>query len=151
MAEFKLTINDVKTGKSFQKTITGTETDVFKGKKIKDAIPGDGFGLKGYELQITGGSDNAGFPMRFDIEGPGRKKPMLTRGPCVKIKRKGMKQRKTVVGSSLSSTISQINLKITKYGSKSLNEIFGIKEEPKEEKPDESTSKKTKEKPAETS
>lgn len=168
MPEFKLTINDVKTGKSFQKTITGAESDVFKGRKIKDKVAGDGFGLKGYELEITGGSDKAGFAMRYDLEGMGRKKPLLTKGPCVHIKRKGMKKRKTVIGNNLSHNITQINVKITKYGTKSINEIFGVKEEskaeektpetpkseekpkeeakPKEEKPDEKTSKKTEEK-----
>lgn len=134
MPEFKLTINDVKTGKSYQKTVSGTETDIFKRSKIGNKIPGDSFGLKGYELEIRGGSDNAGFPMRFNLNTAGRKRILLRRAPCVKIKRKGMKKRKTVVGNMLSHTISQINLKITKYGTKSIEEILGKKEASEEKK-----------------
>jgi len=153
MPEFKLTINDVKTGRSFQKTVSGTESDIFRGKKIKDTVDGSSFGMKGYELQVTGGSDSSGFPMRFDIDGQGRKRPLLTRGPCVKIKRKGMKKRKTVVGNSLSASIIQINLKITKYGQKSVNEIFGVeekKEETKEVKEEEKPKEEIKETPKES-
>jgi small subunit ribosomal protein S6e len=128
MAEFKLVINDPKTGRSYSKAIT---TDVFKGKKIKDKIKGDEIGLTGYELEITGGSDKDGFPMRYDLEIPGRKKILVSKGPCVKIRRKGLRKRKTVRGNLISLNISQINLKIIKEGSKKPNEIFKV-EEPKD-------------------
>jgi len=134
MADLKLIINDVKTGKSFQKVIAEAESSYLRGRKIKDTIQGDNLGMKGYEFLLTGGSDTSGFPMRFDIEGQGRKKPLLTKGPGVRIKVKGMKTRKTLAGNTVSSVTAQVNLKITKYGSKSINEIFGVKEEDKEEK-----------------
>ena len=38
-------------------------------EKIMEKIDGNTLGLSGYELQITGGSDKSGFPMRRDIEG----------------------------------------------------------------------------------
>ena len=77
MAELKLVINDPKTGKSYAKV---SDIDL-AGNKIGDKIQGDQLGLKGYELQITGGSDTAGFPMRSDIEASTRKRALLSSGP----------------------------------------------------------------------
>ena len=133
MVEFKLVINDPKTGKSYAKTISGDETYIFKNKKMKDNIAGNTFGFKNYEFEITGGSDDAGFPMRYDLNIQGRKKILLTKGPCVNIKRKGMRKRKTVRGNIVTPIISQINLKILKFGDKKVEEIFG-KQEKTEEK-----------------
>ena len=54
MPEFKLVINDVKSGKSYQKAVTGDESDVFKRTKIGSIISGDTFGFNGFEFEITG-------------------------------------------------------------------------------------------------
>ena len=123
MPEFILTINskNLSYGKSM-------ETDVFKGKKIGDTIQGDPIGLEGYELQITGGSDTSGFPMRPDLKTVGRKKILIVKGTGIRNNRKGVKRRKTVVGHQISINTKQINLKVIKEGSKKLDEIFGKKE-----------------------
>ncbi|MBL7100605.1 MAG: 30S ribosomal protein S6e [Nanoarchaeota archaeon] len=131
MSEFKLTINDTKTGKSYNKVL---DTDIFKRKKLRDKIAGDALGLKGYELEIRGGSDTSGFPMRENIEGVSKKKALLTGGVGVTIRRKGARIRKTVRGNEISLNIAQINLKIVKYGSKKIEDIFGAKSEETEEK-----------------
>jgi len=158
MVEFKLCINDPKSGKSYTKTISGEETHAFKAKKIKSKVIGNTFGFKNYEFEITGGSDNAGFPMRYDLNAQGRRKILLSSGPCVKIKRKGMRKRKTVRGNIITPVISQINLKILKVGDKKLIEIFPPKEgekkaeeKPKVEKPKEApkVESKKEEKPVE--
>ena len=130
MVEFKLTINDPKKGKSYQKAISGEETNAFKGKKLGDKIIGDKIGFSGYELEITGGSDRQGFPMRKDVEGQRRTKPLAVSGVGIKAKRDGQKQRKTVYGNALSTDISQVNLKVTKQGKDSLDKIFGKEETP---------------------
>ena len=111
MPDLKLTINDPKTGKSFTKVVPETESSFFRGRKIKESIHGDTFGMKGYELVITGGSDTSGFPMRFDVEGQGRKRPLLTKGPGVHIKRKGMKTRKINLETE-KLTRTKLNMKI---------------------------------------
>lgn len=128
MVEFKLTINDPKTGKSYKKLATDSESDNFIGKKLRDTISGNFFGLSGYELEITGGSDKQGFPLRKDLEGTARKKPLVVSGTGAKRKDRGIKQRKTVRGNLLDSDVSQINLKVLKEGSKKLEEIFGKEE-----------------------
>ena len=133
MVEFKLTINDVKTGKSYKKQISETESDFFIGKKLGEKISGNSFGFSGYEFEIRGGSDNAGFPLRADIEGSGRKRPLFVRGVGGRPKERGINQRKTVRGNIIDSDTSQINLKIEKEGSKKIGDIFGGKEESSEE------------------
>lgn len=130
MAEIKVVINDPKTGKSYQKSVTD---DSLIGKQIRDKVDGEFLGLKGYELQITGGSDNAGFPMRADIPGAGRKEMLLSKGPGVHISKKGCRVRKTVTGSTISERTAQVSVKVVKQGTPSLDEVFGTKEAPKEQ------------------
>ena len=92
---------------------------------------GNTFGFKNYEFEITGGTDKDGFPMRFSLEGASRKKLLLTKGPGVKIKRKGARIRKMVRGNVVAEDIKQINVKVIKEGDKKMGEIFPPKEEAK--------------------
>ncbi|MBT3324530.1 30S ribosomal protein S6e [archaeon] len=126
MAEFKFVINDVKTGKTFQKAL---EDESVIGKKIGEKLNGGFLGLEGYELEIKGGSDSAGFPMKSNINSSQRRKLLLSRGTAMRKNRAGLKIRKTVCGNTISSNITQINLKVIKYGAKSLEDIFAPKEE----------------------
>ncbi len=149
---FKLTINDVKAKKSYKKEV---ESDIFLNKKIGEKISGDEFGFKGYEFTITGGSDKQGFPMRSDIPGIGRKRPLVVSGIGVKNKVKGMQQRKTMHGNTIDESISQINLKVEKYGKDTLPKVLGLEKEPEapaeetksEEKPTEEVKEAPKEEP----
>lgn len=127
MTEVKIVVSYKE--KSYQKTI-GNE---LVGRKLGDKISGDLIGLKGYGLEITGGSDSAGFPMRKDIPGIGRKKPLLTKGPGVHIDVKGERIRKSIRGNIISNDTAQINLKVLKKGSEDLEKLFK-KEEKKEVK-----------------
>ncbi len=126
MAELKFVINDSKSGKTFQKAL---EDDSVIGKKIGEKLSGEFLGLEGYELEIRGGTDFAGFAMKKDINNSQRKKLLLSRGVAMRTNRAGLKVRKTVCGNTISKNITQINLIITKYGSKTLDELFAPKEE----------------------
>ena len=128
MVELRVVINNPKTGKTYQKVL---EDNPFINSKIGSKISGEQLGLTGYELEITGGSDIAGFPMRKDMNGTGRKKALLTKGPGIHLKVRGMRKRKTVVANLITEETAQINSKITKSGSKSIEDYLGIK--PKEE------------------
>ena len=146
MADFKVVISDPKSKNSYQKELEQHQSQCL-GKKINDKIKGDAFGLTGYELQITGGSDKDGFPMRSDMEGIGRKKILVTAGVGFHSKKKGERKRKSIRGNTISTAISQINTKVVTYGSKPIEKLIGktekreaVKEEakpeePKEEKP----------------
>ena len=119
MAEFKLTLNDPKTGKSYKREVKDQNARIFLGKNIGDSIKGEAIDLQGYEFVITGGSDKCGFPMRAGITGV-RKKVYAYESAGLKMKRKGGMQRKTICGMTISENTSQINLKITKAGRESL-------------------------------
>lgn len=136
MVEFKLTIANPKNGKSYQREVKDQEAKAFIGKKIGDTIKGELINLTGYEFQITGGSDNCGFPMRKDVQGAGRKRILAVQGVGLKKKRKGQKQRKTVCGNTIHEKIAQVNLKIIVEGKKSL-EPEEVKPEEKKETPKE--------------
>jgi len=143
MADFKLCIADPKTGKTYQKEVKDSDAQSFVGMKIGEAVKGELIGLTGYELLITGGSDYCGFPMRRGILGI-RKKITLLGGVGFSGGRKGMKKRKTVCGHKISKNIVQVNLKVTKEGTKKLADVLGVKEEAKKEE-----KKEAKEKPKE--
>lgn len=145
--DLKLTINDPKTGKSYKKEITNGG-DFLLHKKIGEKVSGDHFGMKGYELVIAGGSDAQGFPMRRDVEGGLRKRPLVVSGVGFNKKNRGQQQRKTVASNLIHENSRQINLKIETVGKDSIETALGIevKEEPKAE---ESPKEEVKEVPAE--
>ncbi len=148
---FKINISE-KTGKTFH---LEAESEELIGKVLHDKINGEDIlaDLRGYEFEITGASDKAGFPALENVEGMGLKKILLTYGKGMKKrprregkkkrsnpKPKGLRLRKTVRGKIISPEIIQINLKVLKEGAKKLSEIFpeqnkekGKKEEKKEE------------------
>lgn len=98
-------------------------------KRIGDKIKGELIDMPGYELEITGGSDKAGFPMRPDVKMTGRKKVLITRSLGNRETRKGMRLRKTVAGTIIYVGTAQVNMKVLKEGKQSLFE------EPKAEEP----------------
>lgn len=131
MSNFKLVISDPKTRKAYQKEIDQGASGLGQ-KRIGDKVKGDSFGLVGYELQVTGGSDKQGFPMRKDIEGMARKKVLLSVGTGFRTKIRGKRKRKSIRGNTVSSNISQVNLKITGYGSKPVEQLLGAVEKKQE-------------------
>ncbi|MBL7169824.1 MAG: 30S ribosomal protein S6e [Candidatus Aenigmarchaeota archaeon] len=146
MPEFKFVIANPKTRKSYQVSIDQDKAVGLIGKKIKENFNGDILGLKGYEIQITGGTDKDGFPMHPSVRGPVRKKIILSSSPGFHPKRKGMRKRKMVRGDTIDKNIVQINCKIIKEGSEKVEELLGKKEEkPKEEAPKEEVKPKPKE------
>ncbi len=89
----------------------------FEGYKIGDLVKGELIGFPKYEFVITGGSDFSGFPMRKGVHGPVKKKILVSKkGIGYKPKRKGQKRRKTVRGNEITSDMTLINMKVTKYG-----------------------------------
>ncbi len=116
MASFKVVIG-TKEGKCLQKEVAEPDANTFLGKKVGDKIAGEVIGFTGYEFEITGGSDYAGFPMRKDIPGVGRKRILAVEGIGLKKIAKGIRVRKTVCGNTIHPKIAQINMRILKAGS----------------------------------
>ncbi len=120
MVEFKLVISNPKTGLSVQREAKDDSARALIGLKVGDSVSGESVGLSGFELQITGGSDYCGFPMRKDIRGVGRKKILAVSGLGFKKGEKGIRQRKTVCGNTVHDKIAQVNLKVIKEGKENI-------------------------------
>ncbi len=130
MATFKFVISDGKN--SYQVEREQKDSPIF-GKKIGDVLDGSFLGLDGYELEITGGSDKDGFPMRKDVEGQLRKRFLLTKSVGFHTDVEGLKRRKMLRGNTIGDDIAQINVKVVKKGSASLEEKFPKKEKKSKE------------------
>lgn len=131
MVEFKAVINDVKTGKSYQVPVAGHHANSLIGKKIGDVVDGIFVGLPGYKLSITGGSDKDGFPLRKDLPGVKRRRILVTTGVGFQTTEQGLRIRKSIRGNAISPEVSQLNLRITQFGSKPLEELIKVEEKKK--------------------
>ena len=112
MVDFKIVISDPSTGKTYQKEVKDDDARKFIGLKIGDKLKGDFLELGNVELEVTGGSDYCGFPMRKDVFGSGRKKILAVGGVGIRNREKGIKKRKTVCGNTIHAKISQINVRV---------------------------------------
>ena len=124
MVDFKAVINDVKTGKSHKATVSGHNANSLIGKNIGEVVDGIFVGLPGYKLKITGGSDGNGIPMRGDLPGNKRRKILLSESTGFHEVYPGERRRKALRCSAISSEIVQINMMITEYGPKPVEEVF---------------------------
>ena len=111
---FKINISDK--GKTLKKE---TENEVLIGMKIGEKLAGKEVSedLDGYQLEITGTSDIAGFAGKKGLEGTGMHRQLLTYGFGMKNKKiKGLRKRKSLRGEAISSKTVQINTIVLKEG-----------------------------------
>lgn len=120
-------------GKSFQIELDEDKAATFMGKNLGDSFSGDDIGLPGYEFKITGGSDKQGFPMKPNVHGSKRIKPILSPGIGFKGKH-GQRKRRSIRGRRISDEIAQLNVKVVKEGAKPLAGILQKEEKKEEEK-----------------
>ena len=114
MAKFKVIVSDPETGKSNFVEIEGTRAVPLIGRKSGETIDGAIVGLSGQKVQITGGSDKDGVPMRPNIHGGVRASVVLSEGVGFKTPQFGERKRKTLRGNTITEDIVQINMKIVK-------------------------------------
>ena len=100
MVSFKLVLSDPKTGKSEASEVKDASAQQLIGRKVGEVLEGSAIGLAG-KIQITGGSDRAGFPMRGDTLGGGKNYVLLTMGVGYRTKVEGAKKRKLVRGNTI--------------------------------------------------
>lgn len=102
------------------------------GEKIDGKLVSDE--LEGYEIELKGTSDKAGFPGIPNQQGPGLRKLLLKRGLGMRDNRDGIRLRKTVRGNEVSSDTIQLNFIVVKEGKTKASDLFKKKEEAVEEK-----------------
>ena len=107
MANFKLTVSDT-AGRSVSRELKDDVAVPLLGLQLGDEADAAVLGLKG-TLQITGGSDRSGIPMRADIHGAARKAVLLTRGVGLQKAEAGQRFRKLMRGNTISEETYQIN------------------------------------------
>lgn len=95
--------------RAWQIRVSGDRARSFVGLRVGDRISGEVIGLKNIELEIRGGSDNSGFPMRPDIPGGVKKKILLSNPPGFHPTRRGERRKKIVRGNTITEDIVQIN------------------------------------------
>ncbi|MFC6940990.1 30S ribosomal protein S6e [Salinirubellus sp. GCM10025818] len=125
MADFQVSVADPDDGATHQFEVDGQDANRFMGRSIGETVDGSAVGLSGYELEITGGSDTAGRPMRGDVRGPDLKAVLLTGGTGFNPTRDGERKRVTVRGREVSDETRQINAKIATRGDQSVDELLG--------------------------
>tara|TARA_Y100000766_G_scaffold95390_1_gene81399 strand:- start:1819 stop:2301 length:483 start_codon:yes stop_codon:yes gene_type:complete len=151
---FVAVVNDTNpdnNGRSYNMSVSGNNLSQFLGKKIGDVVDGIFVGegeqtLAGYKLEITGGSDKTGTPMRSDLSGGNRQSILVTESTGFKghslvhktkggekkrfrYKPDGMRKRRNFRGNTVTQDTRQINLKVIEAANKSLAEILGASSE----------------------
>jgi small subunit ribosomal protein S6e len=112
MAKFKVIVSDPETGTSKVVELEEARAVPFIGRKIGEAVDGAVVDLPAHKLQIMGGSDKDGVPMRPSVHGGVRRRVVLSGGVGFKSHASGERKRKTVRGNVITDEIVQINTKI---------------------------------------
>jgi small subunit ribosomal protein S6e len=112
MAKFKIIVSDPQTGASKVVELEEARASPFIGRKLGETLDGAVVDLPAHKVQLMGGSDKDGVPMRSDVHGGVRRAVVISGGAGFSPKRKGERKRKTVRGSTITDEIVQINMKI---------------------------------------
>ena len=120
----RIVISEATSGKSYQLELEKEKEVNIVGKKIGDELDGNLVGAAGYVLELTGGSDGSGFPMRTEVHGASKKQILTSSGVGFRAKRKGERRRRYVRGNLFSADIIQINSKVKKAGATPLDQLF---------------------------
>jgi small subunit ribosomal protein S6e len=112
MAKFKIIISDPEKGNSKVVELEETRAVPLIGRKIGEIMDGSAVDLPGHKVQITGGSDKDGFPIRQNVHGGVRRRVVLSGGVGFNPQNDGERRRKTVRGNVITDEIVQLNMKI---------------------------------------
>lgn len=142
MAKFKVIVSDPEEGKSKVVELEESRATPLIGRRIGEIIDGSIVDLPGQKVQITGGSDKDGFPMRPSVHGGVRRRIILSGGTGYNPQHEGLRKRKTIRGNVVTDEIVQINLKIVEKTKKpkEAKKTKEKKEEPAEKNVEKTTS-----------
>lgn len=127
MPSFNVVVGDPESGLAHQLEVDDQDANRFVGKEIGDEVDGSAVGLDGYTLELTGGSDDAGRPMRSDVPGPSVKEVLMKEESVGYTQdRDGKRKRVTVRGREVSDAVVQINATIADRGDESVASLLGL-------------------------
>ena len=112
MAKFKVIVSDPETGTSKVVELQESRATPLISKRIGEIVDGAVVDLPGHKVQIKGGSDKDGFPMRPSVHGGVRRSIVLSGGVGFNPTNEGMRRRKTIRGNVITDEIVQINMKV---------------------------------------
>jgi len=125
MATFQVAVADPESGRTYQREVDGQDANRFMGLDIGSEVDGEAVGLDGYTVEITGGSDAAGRPMRGDVDGAQLKDVLLSGGPGFNPSTDGERKRVSVRGKEVSDAIVQLNVSVAERGDESVDSLYG--------------------------
>jgi len=111
LTQFKIIISD-KNGKSISKELKDKEAQPLVGLRVGEVIDSSVVGISG-KIQLRGGSDKSGTPIRSDVHGGVKKYVLLSKGAGMRDDREGIRKRKLVRGNMITEEIYQINCLLT--------------------------------------
>jgi len=112
MAKFKVIVSDPETETSKVVELEESRATPLIGRKIGETIDGAIVDLPAHKVQIVGGSDKDGVPMRPSVHGGVRRRVVLSGGAGFNPKKRGERKRKAVRGNVITDEIAQVNAKI---------------------------------------
>ena len=125
MADFTVVVADPDEGAAHQRAVDGQDANRFIGRSIGDEVDGSAVGLDGYTVEITGGSDTAGRPMREDVAGSALTSILVDGGTGFEPTREGERKRITVRGREVGEETRQINATIAERGEGAVADLLG--------------------------
>jgi small subunit ribosomal protein S6e len=125
MAEYSVSISDPDDGATYRVDVDGQDANRFAGRELSETVDGDAVGLPGYTLELTGGSDDAGRPMRADVRGSDLTEILTDGGVGFNPEREGERKRITVRGREVGEATSQITVRIDGRGDDDVAELLG--------------------------
>jgi small subunit ribosomal protein S6e len=129
MPTFQVVVGDPDSGDSYQFDVDGQAANRFIGKELGGEVDGSAVGLDGFTLELTGGSDEAGRPMREDVAGASLTEIMLAeRSTGYQPDRDGERRRVTVRGREVTDEVVQINAAVSEHGNQSVPVALGHEE-----------------------
>ena len=125
MADFQVVVGDPDEGTTYAVDVDGQDANRFVGRSVGETVDGDAVGLGGYELEITGGSDTSGRPMREDVGGTETAAILLEGGVGFDPTVDGERKCVTVRGAEISEETRQINARIIARGDDAIDDLLG--------------------------
>jgi small subunit ribosomal protein S6e len=118
----RVVVSHPDTGNSYQ---VEADVNAFVGKEIGEEVDGNPVGLDGYTLEITGGSDNTGRPMRGDVDGQGISEILVSGGTGYNPDREGERRRASVRGGEVGDATVQLNTRVVEEGEGEVGKLLG--------------------------